>query len=240
VRSLQLVASAKHAIGFQFSSCNIPLIGGNFEFQIHVLKDLPNNLIILSQLIELLEGHVRWNEDNIGEIEANKPVRQKITEPKTPYHPMLDDDIFLSPVREDFKECIGDKKNHSTNAERIDFNNAACCSRKGTGQSDGWTTSEDETEEIEQDEEGRKKLSYIERGDPSRNNPKFEVWVRIICSIPPLARYERISLIHNSMEKNFVVCYDIESKIFNYRQKIFSVTNCYETLNGLWIELDQY
>ncbi|RDX81797.1 hypothetical protein CR513_37480, partial [Mucuna pruriens] len=43
-----------------------------------------------------------------------------------------------------------------------------------------------------------------------------------------------------SMKKDSTACYDIESKIFNSRQGTLSVIENYGTLNGLWIELDQY
>ncbi|RDY10340.1 hypothetical protein CR513_05148, partial [Mucuna pruriens] len=43
-----------------------------------------------------------------------------------------------------------------------------------------------------------------------------------------------------SMKKYSIACYDNESKIFNFRQETLSITEHYGTLNGLWIELDQY
>ncbi|XP_014510792.1 protein phosphatase inhibitor 2 [Vigna radiata var. radiata] len=106
-----------------------------------------------------MKGHVRWNEANIGEIEANKPVRQKITEPKTPYHPTIDDESSPSPVRGGFDECIEDQ-NDSANSEGNAFNNALSSSRTGTKQSDGWTSSEDEVQETEDEED--KSLSFKE------------------------------------------------------------------------------
>ncbi|RDX93332.1 hypothetical protein CR513_24416, partial [Mucuna pruriens] len=39
------------------------------------------------------------------------------------------------------------------------------------------------------------------------------------------------------MKKDFVACYDIESKIFNSRQRTFLIKEYYGTLNGLWIEM---
>ncbi|RDY02472.1 hypothetical protein CR513_14060, partial [Mucuna pruriens] len=42
------------------------------------------------------------------------------------------------------------------------------------------------------------------------------------------------------MKENSAAYYDIENKIFNSRQGTLSITEYYGTLNGLWIELDQY
>ncbi|KAI9112061.1 hypothetical protein K1719_016957 [Acacia pycnantha] len=95
-----------------------------------------------------MKGRVTWDEANIEEIEANKPVRMKITEPKTPYHPMIDDDDSPSTVKGSFDSCI-DNDNITLVAK-----DGASCSRNG--RSSGWTSSEDEADAMEQDDEDRR------------------------------------------------------------------------------------
>ncbi|RDX97451.1 hypothetical protein CR513_19779, partial [Mucuna pruriens] len=56
---------------------------------------------------------------------------------------------------------------------------------------------------------------------------------------PPVKQIENLIETY-SMKKYSVACYDIESKIFNSRQGTLPITKYYRTLNGLWIELDQY
>ncbi|VFQ64110.1 unnamed protein product [Cuscuta campestris] len=99
-----------------------------------------------------MKGRVRWDETNLGEIEANKPVRQKITEPKTPYHPMIDEDDYesLSPVRNSSEDGTG----NGIHAEAIQRALKDVESRNDKTRPTGWPSSEDEADEMDEDDEG--------------------------------------------------------------------------------------
>ncbi|XP_060197029.1 protein phosphatase inhibitor 2-like isoform X1 [Lycium barbarum] len=92
-------------------------------------------------------SHVKWDEANLEEIEANKPVRQKITEPKTPYHRMNDDDGSLW---DSYEEANGDAIESEVICNA--FDDVASSSENKSGRS-GWTSSDNEADIMDQDDE---------------------------------------------------------------------------------------
>ncbi|PWA93909.1 Protein phosphatase inhibitor 2 (IPP-2) [Artemisia annua] len=97
---------------------------------------------------------VRWDEEKLSEIESNKPIRQKITEPKTPYHHMPDNDGSLSPVS---NPCLSEKDDDDTErSESIPsvFNDMISANCNNNSRASGWTTSDDEVDAMDEDNEG--------------------------------------------------------------------------------------
>ncbi|KAK4776690.1 hypothetical protein SAY86_005378 [Trapa natans] len=95
------------------------------------------------------KGHIRWDEDNLEDIEANKPVRQKITEPKTPYHPMIDDDDSASPRQSHFDACVDQHAEAIRTALNNVGNEDGSSSGKLDPESDDWASSQDEDDDME-------------------------------------------------------------------------------------------
>ncbi|XP_051179258.1 protein phosphatase inhibitor 2-like [Lolium perenne] len=109
-------------------------------------------------------NRVKWNEDNLYEIESNKPVRQKITEPKTPYHPMIDDDGSLSPTRP-FDRCLEE----TVNAEAIlTALNGVASSSKNDSKDDDWATSDDDADAMEHDDDSEGDKGSVSFNDHRR------------------------------------------------------------------------
>ncbi|XP_024970843.1 protein phosphatase inhibitor 2-like [Cynara cardunculus var. scolymus] len=103
----------------------------------------------MSTMGDTSKRSVRWDEEKLSEIEANKPVRQKITEPKTPYHHMADVDGSLSPVR---NPCFSERDDDTVPSA---FNDIISSNSNHNSHPSGWTSSEEEADVMDEDDEGR-------------------------------------------------------------------------------------
>ncbi|KAL2644922.1 hypothetical protein R1flu_012509 [Riccia fluitans] len=101
--------------------------------------------------------HVVWDEQNLDYLEANKTPKQKITEPKTPYHAPEAEDGVLSPKPDDDSTLMADAEHaeairHALSevASTSNADEAGCSRAEGSG----WSSSEDEAEVMDHDMEG--------------------------------------------------------------------------------------
>ncbi|XP_047322684.1 protein phosphatase inhibitor 2 [Impatiens glandulifera] len=117
-----------------------------------------------------MKSRVKWDEINLGDIERNKPVRQKITEPKTPYHPRTDDDSPFSPGGS-FNDCTDDEMYADAICSALNeiASSSSSSSGKIADKSDAWPSSDDETTgppPVDQDDED-------EDSETERNSSTF-------------------------------------------------------------------
>ncbi|XP_047336727.1 protein phosphatase inhibitor 2-like [Impatiens glandulifera] len=110
-----------------------------------------------------MRDHIKWDETNLTEIERNKPVRQKITEPKTPFHPKIEDDGgSLSPLKtinsfDDFSvETISPEAIRSALNDVASSSNSSSSGQNIVQKSVGWNSSDDDEVEADQSMEAEK------------------------------------------------------------------------------------
>lgn len=102
---------------------------------------------------------VVWDEANLEYLEARKSPKKKITEPKTPYHAPENEDGTVSPIAD---EVIASLDN-AVQAEQIrnalsEVASTSTSQRRPRG--GGWTSSEDEADEMDQDSTDLKANGY--------------------------------------------------------------------------------
>ncbi|MCO5586831.1 hypothetical protein L7F22_040775 [Adiantum nelumboides] len=95
---------------------------------------------------------VIWDEANLEYLDANKSPKQKITEPKTPYHVPAQEDGSISPIAGEGRKFL----DQAAQAEQIQHAllEVASTSNSQRRVNGGWTSSEDEGDDMDQETEG--------------------------------------------------------------------------------------
>ncbi|GLT40477.1 hypothetical protein SLA2020_146140 [Shorea laevis] len=137
----------------------------------------------------LVSRRVRWDEDNLREIEANKHVGKEITEPKTPY-PMSGEDGSSSPSLDPSNYHHYDYEAHAE-ALREALHKATLNDQQIT-LSDRCTSPEDQADAIEKNE------GYVKKMDEEEFKKKRR------------AHYDEIEKIKELQKKGLNIVYDEE------------------------------